>query len=233
VPFRRNSWAKNLDAEPSILGARLVQWWLKNRRSYPWRETCDPYKILLAEIMLQRTRAEQVTPVYSEFLEKFPTIFDLAGASEKDIAPFFGRLGLSWRTRTTKKMAEFVIKKYNGLVPQTMEQLLEIPGVGEYISAAVLSFAYEKPAIVVDSNVCRVIMRVYGIRGDGELRKNKKIRDIANKMLPMNEKSKCINLALIDFAALICKPAKPLCPSCPLNFWCEYYHRVSYVKIEK
>jgi A/G-specific adenine glycosylase len=233
VSFRRIFWARNLNIKPSILGAMLIRWWLKNRRSYPWRETCDPYKILLAEIMLQRTRAEQVVGVYLEFLKKFPTIFDLARASEKDIAPFFSRLGLSWRTKTTKKMAEFIVEKYNGLVPQAMEQLLEIPAVGEYIAAAVMSFAYGKPVVVVDSNVCRVIMRVYGINGDGEPRKNKKIRNIANETLPTKEKSRSINLAFIDFAALVCKPVKPLCSSCPINPWCEYCHRTNSAHLRK
>ena len=174
--------------------------------------------------MLQRTRADQVVPVYLEFLETFPTIVDLEKASENEIGSFFNRLGLFWRARLTKKMADFVAEEHDGIFPRNRLGLLRIPAIGEYISNAILSFAYDQPAVIVDSNVCRIIMRLHGLEISGEARRNRKIREIADKMLPPRQKSRFLNLAFIDFGALICKPAKPHCLKCPTNSSCDYYH---------
>lgn len=212
-----------MNCQSSNIGKKLIKWWFKNSRSYPWRETSDPYRIVIAEIMLQRTRADQVLPVYLEFLEKFPTVFDLAKASENEIGSFFNRLGLLWRAGRAKKMADFVVEKHDGIFPRNRQDLLMIPAIGEYISNAILSFAYDQPAVIVDSNVCRIIMRLYGLEISGEARRNRTIREIADKMLPSGQKSRFLNLALIDFGALICKPAKPHCLKCPINSSCNYY----------
>jgi len=216
---------RNVDTEPSIIGKKLIKWWPNNRRSYPWREQSDPYKILIAEIMLQRTKADQVLLVYQAFLQKFPTIFDLARGSKKEITVFFKKLGLLWRASVIKEMACYVVEKYNGIFPKEKKNLLDIPAVGDYMASAMLSFAYGEPDVVVDSNVCRIVLRVYGLDVKGEARKNKIVREIANKMLPSNIESRSFNFALIDFAALVCKPAEPLCQKCPINELCIYYLR--------
>lgn len=214
-----------MNSRPATVGKRLIEWWFKNGRSYPWRQTSDPYKIAIAEIMLQRTRADQVHPVYSEFLKEFPTIFDLVRASEDEIGYFFKKLGLLWRAVLVRKMADFVVEKCNGIFPTNRKDLLKVPAIGEYISDAILSFAYGKPAVVIDSNVCRILIRVYGLEISGEARRNRTIRELANKMLPAKEKSRFLNLALIDFASLICRPKKPLCTQCLINSSCDYYHK--------
>ena len=214
-----------MKCQPSSIGKKLIVWWFKNSRSYPWRETSDPYRIAIAEIMLQRTRADQVLPVYLEFLERFPTIVDLAKASENEISSFFKRLGLLWRACLTKKMADFILEEHSSIFPRNKRDLLRIPAIGEYISNAILSFAYNQPVVIVDSNVCRIIVRLYGLEISGEARRNREIREIADEMLTSAQKSRSLNLALIDFGALICKPAKPHCLECPINSSCNYYHR--------
>ena len=218
---RRVNW------QPSVVGKRLIEWWLKNSRSYPWRETSDPYRIVIAEIMLQRTRADQVLPVYLDFVEEFPTIFDLARASENEISSFFKKLGLLWRAAIVKKMADLVVERYDGILPRNKKELLQIPGIGEYISNAILAFAYGQPAIVVDSNVCRIVVRLYGLKIPGEARRNRTVRELSSKMLPSKQNSRSLNLALLDFAALVCKPLRPLCLECPIRSGCDYYHKKS------
>jgi len=202
---------------------KIIDWWLRNRRSYPWRKTSDPYKIAIAEIMLQRTRADQVLPIYLSFIKKFPTITDLAKASEVEISYFFRKLGLFWRAGLVKKMANFVVKEYRGTFPKDLKSLIKIPAIGEYISRAILSFAYGKRVVVIDSNICRIVKRIFGIEVSGEARRNRDIQRLAEKLLPSEIESKFINWALIDFSALICKPSRPSCEICPIRNCCNYF----------
>ena len=213
-------------ASPPEIGRCLVAWWFKNGRSYPWRRERDVYKILVAEIMLQRTRADQVASVYAEFLQKFPSVFDLSRAEEKEIGSYFRKLGLHWKTSLVKKMAEFVVSDYDGVFPRERKELLRIPFIGEYISDAIMSFVFNERVIVIDSNVCRIVKRVYDLQVKGEMRRNRTVKEIVSKLLPSNENSRRLNFALIDFGALICKPIRPLCQQCTINDFCEYYSAV-------
>lgn len=173
--------------------------------------------------MLQRTKVDQVLPVYSKFIKRFPTISSISQAPENEILLYFKKLGLLWRAMSLKKMADYVLEKHNGIIPKNKKDLVKIPAIGEYISDAVLSFAFDQRAIVIDSNVCRTVMRIYGLKLGGEIRKSKTIYELANKMLPAGEKSRFLNLAFIDHAALICRPFKPICTECPINGCCNYY----------
>jgi A/G-specific adenine glycosylase len=211
-----------MNLDPLMLGNKVTNWWRKHRRSYPWRKTSDPYKILIAEIMLQRTKADQVVPVYCEFVERFPTIFHLERASENELNRYFCRLGLMWRAVAIRKMVDFLIERHKGILPRDREELLKVPAIGEYIADAILSFAYKQRAVVIDSNVCRIIKRVYSVPIKGESRRNKHIRAIATKMLPSQGSSRSLNFALLDFAALICRAKDPLCGECPLISRCDY-----------
>lgn len=208
--------------EPSKLGMELVDWWHRNRRSYPWRKTSDPYRILIAEIMLQRTKADQVAPVYREFVERYPTIFLLGKASMNDLNGFFSRLGLLWRASAIMKMANFLVREYGGKLPRSREELLKIPAIGEYIADALLSFAFRQRAVVVDSNVCRILARVYDLPIKYEANGRRKVRDIATAMLSSRLSSRSLNFALLDFAALMCKARNPLCSKCPFISRCGY-----------
>jgi A/G-specific adenine glycosylase len=203
------------------IGEEILQWWYRNKRDYPWRHEGDPYKILIAEIMLQRTKAEQVVPVYVEFINKYPTMQDLAKANLEDVEKYFARLGLRWRAKKVLAMARYVAEKFQGKLPETEKDLLEIPAVGEYIADALAVFAYGRDKVVVDANVVRIIERLFCVKSRGEGRRDPKIRQLANSML-VPGKSREFNWALIDFGALVCRPAHPLCRSCPLSSLCCY-----------
>jgi len=200
----------------------LLNWYKKNKRRYPWREANNPYHILVAEIMLQRTRADQVKQKYLEFIEKYPKISNLKNVKQEDIGKFFKNLGLYWKVEKIIKMANYVNEKLNGKIPDNKSSLLKIPGVGEYIANAILCLAFKKDVSLVDSNIVRFINRFFGIKFKNEGRRDKKIINKANDML-CKKNPKEYNLALLDFTALICKPKNPKCNICPLNKYCRFF----------
>jgi A/G-specific adenine glycosylase len=199
----------------------ILGWYEQNGRKFPWRKKTDPYQVLIAEIMLQRTKAEQVAPVYLDFIREFPTIDSLSLASEEQIGKFFLRLGLLWRASLVKQMAKDIVKRFNGKIPSDREALLSIPAIGDYIADSVLAFAYNGNVSVVDVNVCRVIARVFGLKPQKEARRDPIFKKILKELLPEGE-SKKFNWAIIDLASLICLPKKPLCWKCPLNRICQF-----------
>jgi len=208
----------------SEIGERIINWWKNNKRDYPWRRERDPYRILIAEIMLQRTKADQVVPVYLEFLKKYPTVHDLARASVEDVETYFARLGLRWRALRVVKMAKYIVEKMRGVIPDRREELLKVPMIGDYMADAILAFAYGRNVAVVDSNVVRVIERIFGIKPRGEARRDPRFRSIAQKILPKGRARK-YNWAIIDFAAKVCTPRNPKCEMCPLKDMCRYAER--------
>lgn len=203
----------------------LLAWYKENGRNYVWRHKSDPYEILIAEIMLQRTKADQVEPVYISFLEQFPTPEELNRASEEEIGTYFRKLGLLWRTALLKRFAEELLNKFGGRIPESRNRLLSLPAVGEYMADAVLSFAFGKDVAVVDANVCRIIGRVFGLKARGEARRDRRFRRVAQQMLPAG-RAKEFNWAMIDFAALVCRPHDPKCSTCPLSKFCTYHQKL-------
>jgi len=210
-----------------IVTELLLEWFKEYGREYPWRKETDPYRILMAEIMLQRTKADQVRRVYQPFLERFPNIHRLAAAAPEELEGILGMLGLRWRTRKVKELAEVIISQHNGHIPSSREGLISLPGVGDYVADAVLCFAYGMDVAVVDANVCRVIGRVFGIKPSGEARRNPVFRQIAQRLIP-SKKAREFNHAIIDFAALICTPRNPKCDKCILRELCSFYKVVQY-----
>lgn len=206
------------------LGEKILEWWYRNRRDYPWRHERDPYRILIAEIMLQRTKADQVVPVYQEFLRRYPSIESLSKAKLEDVESFFDRLGLRWRAKRVIEMAKYVVNEYGGRLPRKREELLKIPMIGEYMADALLSFAYGENIAVVDANVVRVLGRLLCMKPRGEARRDPRFRRIANMMVP-RDRAREYNWAIIDFAALICTPRKPKCSICPLKNSCCFYRK--------
>lgn len=199
----------------------LLSWYRKNGRDYPWRRTRDPYRILMAEIMLQRTKADQVVPVYKEFIRCFPNPASLYKADPERIRSYFSRLGLMWRADLVTKFAAELVEKFGGRIPSNRDQLLSLPSIGEYIADAILSFAYGKDVAVVDSNVCRILSRIFGLKPRGEARRDKQFRILAQSLIPPG-RSREFNWAMIDFASIICTPRKPKCGECPLRPICLY-----------
>ncbi|MBA7484384.1 Adenine DNA glycosylase [subsurface metagenome] len=205
---------------------KLFLWYKKNYRDFPWRHTKDPYRIMIAEFMLHRTKAEQVIPVYLEFIRKYPDIKTLVGSNFKDIEKVTEHLGLHWRAKHFSKAAKYIIEDCNGKFLGDYDKLREIPGVGEYIAGAILTVCFNKPAPVVDSNIARFINRYSGLNLSREIRRKKKIVELAVKLFKYENPGDLL-FAIVDFTSLICKPGNPLCCKCTLRNKCNYVRNAS------
>ena len=206
----------------------LLSWFDKNGRSFPWRDTFekpDPYVILFTEIMLQRTRAEQVIPVYLEFVRRYPTFRDLSLASDNEIVALFARLGLKWRANNVLRLIRQIEEQHRGNIPREIDDLRKLPAIGEYVATAVACYAFGYKTVAVDSNVVRVVSRLFGIVVTLDSgRRNAGVIDVATSLVPEN-RIRDFNLALLDISAVICKP-KPLCNLCPLTKYCVFYSKL-------
>ena len=208
---------------------RLLNWRTKNQRVYPWRQTADPYRVLIAEIMLQRTKSDQVAGLYSRFLHKYPNPSALVRADVRDVEEFLLPLGLKWRARKIWQLGKAITETFSGAVPTEREELLALPGVGDYVAAAVLCFAYGRDVPIIDANVSRVVGRLFNIETSGEARRDKKLIEkahLVHRHVPSG-KSKEFNWALLDFSATRCMQTNPSCPICPLNAICQYQAKTS------
>ncbi len=204
---------------------KLLRWFRKNGRSYPWRETDDPFRLLVAELMLRRTKAEQVKPVYEAFFKKFSDVRAVAVAGEDDIEEALFSLGLSWRFPAFKLVAKELIARYNGLVPASREELKTLPGVGDYVSGAVLSVGFKKKEWIMDSNTVRLFKRYFGLETSKEGRRDKHLIETAKMYVSCRAPDRA-NLAILDFSAMVCKPLKPDCCICILRHDCVYVANV-------
>lgn len=201
---------------------RLLLKWNKNsnHRPMPWKGEADPYKIWLSEIILQQTRVEQGWDYYEKFVKKYPTIFKLANAKDKQVFKLWEGLGYYNRCRNLLHTARFIVEKYNGVFPNTYDSLLALKGIGPYTASAIASFAFNLPYAVVDGNVFRVFSRYYGIASATDMPEGVKL---FNKVAVENldhKKPGLYNQALMDFGATICKPMAPLCSSCVMQKTC-------------
>jgi len=192
---------------------------LKEKRAFPWRETSDPYAIWVSEIMLQQTIAIVVVPYFNKWLEKFPTIESLALAPKDDVVKAWEGLGYYSRARNLHAGAQYILEKHAGIMPSTREELLAIPGIGDYTAGAILNFAFKTKSPAIDGNVTRVIARFLAIDREVTLGPVKKeIYSYVDKILPDH----IVSEALIELGALICKKS-PDCPKCPLRHECASY----------
>ncbi|RZN33520.1 MAG: A/G-specific adenine glycosylase [Methanophagales archaeon ANME-1-THS] len=201
----------------------LLKWHKKNRRDFPWRRTSDPYKILISEILLQKTRAENVVPVFNSFSSKYPDAKKLSTASYNELKNEIEILGLfNQRAAKLQKLTKILVEKYNGKVPNNKKELLELPGIGNYIANAVLCFAFGYDLPLLDTNIGRIIERVFSIKVTGEERKKDKVWEMIAEIVPAS-KSREYNYSLIDFGALVCTAKNPKHNLCPLAEICDYY----------
>ena len=198
----------------------LTQWYLKNKRDLPWRNTKDPYLIWLSEIMLQQTRVAQGMPYYYSFTNAFPTVFDLANATEQEVLKLWQGLGYYSRARNLHKTAQFVANDLDGVFPSSYKDLLELKGVGEYTAAAIASFAFDEVIAVVDGNVFRVLSRYFDIETDIQSNNAKKEFSSLACELIIKENPALFNQAIMEFGALQCVPKNPNCSDCPLCGGC-------------
>jgi A/G-specific adenine glycosylase len=218
-----NKLSRELPSTPdiSLFRSKVVRWFNKNKRNYPWRETHDPFKVLIAEMMLRRTKADQVKAVYDQLFAEYPDVETMAKAGNKELEQILYPLGLKWRIPAFGLVAREVKEKYQCKIPEAREELTTLPGVGEYVAGAVLSIAYGKKEWIVDSNIVRLFRRYFGIKTSKEGRRDKHVVEIAKIYISVKDPRKA-NLALLDFAALICLPRDPRCSQCPLSSACHY-----------
>src|SRR3989442_2444599 len=149
-----------------LIAESLLNWFKANKRDFPWRDSFanpDPFVILFTEIMLQRTKADQVVPVYVEFVKRYPSFEALRSASSDEVASLFSQLGLAWRAKNLVNLIRVLEERYRGEIPQTFSALRELPGIGDYVAKAVLCYAFGQSVVPIDTNVVRVVSRLFGI----------------------------------------------------------------------
>ncbi len=197
-----------------------MQWYATNKRALPWRNTQDPYKIWLSEIMLQQTRVAQGTPYYLTFLEHFPTVTDLADATEEKVLKLWQGLGYYSRARNLHATAKKVAYEFNGEFPTSYKELLKLKGVGDYTASAIASICFDEAQPVVDGNVYRVLARYFGV--DYAINSPKGVayfKKLAFEVMNADE-IRDYNQGIMEFGAIQCAPQKPYCLHCPLNESC-------------
>ena len=199
--------------------SRLLNWYELNKRGLPWRDTKDPYKIWVSEIILQQTRVNQGLPYYNKFIEKYPTVNSMAAAPEEEILRAWQGLGYYSRARNMWATAKYIandLKKF----PDSYNALLKLKGIGTYTAAAIASFAFGERIAVIDGNVYRVLARIFGIKTDISSGVGKKeFTKLANDLIDQRTPG-LYNQAIMDFGAVICTPSSPLCDDCPFNDFC-------------
>lgn len=195
----------------------LLNWGSDNLRSFPWRKTTDPYEVLIAEILLQKTAAEKVEPIYEEFLSTYPSPAELAEADRDELADIIYSLG--FQNQRSKALVSIGQTLQNSHVPDDAERLLELPYVGRYAANATLCFAFGEPRPIVDANVVRIYNRIFDTDFDY---RDKAAWQFAAEILP-EDNAREFNLAILDFAAEICAPKTPNCEECFFTDQCSYY----------
>lgn len=212
-----------LDAHAGTVRQRLLAWYAAHGRALPWRRTRDPYAILVSEMMLQQTQVERVIPHWRAWLEQFPTLGDLARASRADAIRAWQGLGYNLRAIRLHQIATQAVERFGGRLPARLEDLLDLPGIGRYTAGAVACFAFEQPVAMVDTNIRRVLGRVFLGRGAIEPGSvgARGIQALAEVVLPPGA-AYAWNQALMDLGATICRAQQPLCLVCPLLGVCRF-----------
>ncbi len=199
---------------------RLTHWYLQNKRDLPWRDTQNPYFIWLSEIMLQQTRVAQGMPYFFAFTKAFPTVFDLASASEEQVLKLWQGLGYYSRARNLHKTAQFIAVECDGVFPDNYADLIKLKGIGEYTAAAIASFSFGEAVPVVDGNVFRVLARYFDIESNiASSGAKKEFAALAFELMPKNNPA-LFNQSIMEFGALQCIPQNPACEICVFNSGC-------------
>jgi A/G-specific adenine glycosylase len=207
--------------------SHLLQWYAVEHRDLPWRSTHDPYAILVSEMMLQQTQVHRVLPKYEQFLAAFPTLADLAAASTADVISVWVPLGYNMRAVRLQSIARQVMSEYGGNIPNTIEGLLKLKGIGRYTAGAIVCFAYKKQVAMVDTNIHRVLHRIFlGLDLTEPRLTHDQILTFAEQVLP-DGKAYDWNQALMDLGATICTSSSPQCSRCPLQDACKTYAEMS------
>lgn len=216
-------------SQPSGLGAslkrrfqqRLLKWYKEHGRDLPWRKTSDPYHILVSEVMLQQTQVDRVIPKYHEFLDRYPSIEDLAEAPVGDVKKTWFPLGYNIRPERLHGIACETVARYGGKLPSGHEELMSFKGIGRYTAGAIRSFAFNEDAAILDTNVMRVLHRVFLGHGNPKSEKTK-LWELSEALIPRG-KGYDFNQAMMDFGAICCTARNPYCLLCPMKTFCKSY----------
>ncbi|MDR8393189.1 A/G-specific adenine glycosylase [Aliifodinibius sp. S!AR15-10] len=205
---------------------KLLSWYDQHKRDLPWRDCGDSYKVWVSEIMLQQTRVDQATPYFHRFIERFPTVEDLAEADQQEVLKVWEGLGYYSRARHMHHAAQKVVEDFDGQLPETWDGITSLKGIGPYTASAILSIAFEKPYAVVDGNVIRVISRYFGIEDDVRRTATKnRIQELVDDLID-DERPGDFNQALMELGATVCAPSNPDCENCAVNAECVAYKTV-------
>ncbi len=203
----------------------FIEWFKLNGRDFPWRsEDISPYKFLVTEMLLRQTRAGAVAKLWEAFMQKYPDAWSLARADKKDLIDQIGILGFgNQRAVALLDAAQWLVNYHNGQVPETLEELLEVPHIGNYSARAILCFAFGHSVEIVDVNILRFFARYYGLEVKQDIRRNPKVWELAREALPRGGKRvQQHNYGMLDFTADVCKSGKPRCEICPLSSSCKW-----------
>ena len=209
-----------MSTEQNPIINKIINWYQVNQRQLPWRETKDPYKIWLSEIILQQTRVDQGMPYYLNFVAHFPNVKDLAAASEQDVLMLWQGLGYYSRARNLHQCAQKIVDEYAGVFPKTYSELIKLKGIGPYTAAAVASIAFGEKVPVIDGNVFRVLSRLLGIENNIAISSTRAIFHTHAEQLMHGQEPEIFNQAIMEFGALCCIPKKPLCQECVVQDSC-------------
>ena len=211
----------------STITNKILYWYDNNKRSLPWRKKNSQikreYYTLVSEFMLQQTQVSTVIPYFKKFIKNIPNLKSLANINEKKLLKYWEGLGYYSRVRNLKKTAKIVVSKYKKKLPNTLEELKTLPGIGDYTASAILSIAFNKPFIPLDGNVERIIKRILNLKSEKEISKENIIKK--KKILGISNRSSDYAQALMELGALVCKPKNPLCTKCPIIKNCKSYKK--------
>lgn len=214
-----------LDEEIDMFQCFLLDWYDKNKRSFPWRYTFDPYKVLISETLLQQTNVEKIVEPYLKIIKSYKNIAELKNADINHLKDIFKDIGLFYRADRLKETADEILQFHSGIIPDTWEKLIKIKGIGYYICSAVLCFGYNKPYAVLDTNVIRIFDRMFGIKSDKKRpRDDIKLWEFAQTIIP-EDRYVDYNYAVLDFGASVCTMYNPECSECVFSNTCFYNNR--------
>ena len=215
------SLIKTIESRKAHIQEGILTWGKQNYRKFAWRENRTPYSVLVSEILLKRTTASAVQRIYKKFMLRYPNIGVLAKANREKLEELLLRIGYhKRRTGILIDIGKYILNECNGQIPKSRKELLEIPFIGQYTAGAILSFGYSIPSAMVDSNIERIITRLFS-KDFSDKSTARIVREIADMIAPDKE-NQAYNYGLLDLGAVICRYGIPKCNTCPINMFCDY-----------
>jgi len=208
----------------AVLRTEIFEWYQSHARHLPWRQTRDPYKIWISEVMLQQTTVKAVIPYYQRWIKQYPTVKDVACSSSQQILKSWQGLGYYQRARNIQRAAKIICKNFRGKIPREMEALRRLPGFGPYTAGAVASIAFDRKHPIIDANIRRVVMRLLALQSQTPRLHEVRITTFLLSLLPQRG-SRILNQALMELGALVCRSRTPLCLTCPVKTFCRAYRK--------